>query len=78
MGPKAKRHRFSAIIKLRILNEAEGCTQPGNIGVLLSRKGRYKLHLAQCHRQRDQGMLYGSTLAGRELLAYEGIVKDIL
>ncbi len=67
--PKAKRRRFSASYKLRILSEAEACTQPGEIGALPRREGLYSSHLAQWRRQRDQGTLHGSTRAGKELLA---------
>jgi hypothetical protein len=33
--PKASRRTFSAAEKLRILNAADACTQPGQIGALL-------------------------------------------
>ncbi len=35
--PKAARRRFSAAYKLRILAEADACTQRGVIGALLAR-----------------------------------------
>lgn len=38
---KATRRRFTAEYKLTILREAEGCTQPGEIGALLRREGLY-------------------------------------
>jgi transposase len=59
--PKAKRRRFSAEYKLRILAEADGCTQPGEIGALLRREGLYSSHLTTWRRQRDEGQLYGLT-----------------
>ena len=37
----ATRRRFSAEYKLKILREAEACTQPGEIGALLRREGLY-------------------------------------
>jgi len=36
--PKAKRHTFSAEYKLRISDESDNCTEPGQIGSLLRRK----------------------------------------
>ena len=36
---KPKRRKFTAQYRLRILEEAEGCTQPGEVGRLLRREG---------------------------------------
>ena len=55
--PKAKRRRFSASYKLRILEEADRCTQPGQIGALLRREGLYSSNLTNWRRQRDQGQI---------------------
>ena len=55
--PKAKRRRFSASYKLRILEEADRCTQPGQIGALLRREGLYSSNLTSWRRQRDQGQI---------------------
>ena len=38
---KPKRRQFSAEYRLRILKEADRCTQPGKIGRLLRREGLY-------------------------------------
>ena len=38
---KATRRRFSAEYKLKILQEAEACTRPGETGALLRREGWY-------------------------------------
>ena len=43
--PKAERRRFGAEYKLRILAEADACTQRGEIGALLRREGLYRSHL---------------------------------
>jgi transposase len=59
--PRAKRRRFSAEYKLRILAEADGCMQLGEIGALLRREGLYSSHLTTWRRQRDEGQLYGLT-----------------
>jgi transposase-like protein len=52
---KAKRRRFSAAEKLRILQEADACEKPGEIGALLRRDGLYSSHLAAWRRARAQG-----------------------
>ena len=43
---RAYRRRFSAAYKLRILAEADACTEPGAMGALLGRDGLYSSHLA--------------------------------
>jgi len=57
--PKAKRRRFSAEYKLRILAEADACTERGAIGALLRREGLYSSHLDKWRKQRDRGALAG-------------------
>ena len=56
---KTKRRKFTAAYKLRMLQEAEQCTQPGDIGALLRREGLYSSHLTIWRRQREQGVLEG-------------------
>src|SRR5437764_7455344 len=55
--PKASRRQFSASEKLRILNEADACTQPGQLGALLRREGLYSSHLVKWRRLRAAGQL---------------------
>lgn len=52
--PVARRRRYSAAEKQRILREADQCTQPGEIGALLRREGIYASMLSTWRRQRDQ------------------------
>ena len=59
--PKAARRTFSAAEKLRILNEADACTQPGQIGALLRREGLYSSHLVKWRRLRAAGQLQALT-----------------
>ena len=59
--PKAERRRFSAEYKLRILAEADRCTERGEVGALLRREGLYGSHLEKWRRQREQGALQGLT-----------------
>jgi transposase len=55
--PKAKRRKFSAEYKRRILEEADNCTESGQIGALLRREGLYSSHLTTWRRQRDRGLI---------------------
>jgi transposase len=54
--PTAKRRKFTAEYKQRILDEADGCTEPGQIGALLRREGLYSSHLTTWRRQRERGI----------------------
>ena len=54
---KAKRRRFEASYKLRVLEEADGCTVAGQLGELLRREGLYSSHLTTWRKQRDEGAL---------------------
>lgn len=57
VAEKAKRRRFDATYKLRVLEEADRCTEPGLLGELLRREGLYSSHLATWRRQRELGAL---------------------
>ena len=46
------RRRFSDREKLRILDAADACTRPGEVGLLLRREGIYTSHLANWRRWR--------------------------
>jgi hypothetical protein len=43
----ATKRQFSKAYKLRILEEADRCTQSGEIGALLRREGLYSSHLTR-------------------------------
>lgn len=53
------RKRFSAKEKLRILDEADACIGPGEIGALVRREGIYSSYLSRWRRARDRGQLDG-------------------
>ena len=55
--PMAGRRRFAAEEKLRILEEADACTEPGEIGALLRREGIYSSYLSRWREARDRGHL---------------------
>jgi len=56
---KPKRRRFTAQYRLRILEEADGCTEPGQVGRLLRREGLYSSHLSNWRKARREGALRG-------------------
>src|SRR5450631_2500825 len=54
---QAKRRKFTAKYKLEILEKADACTAPGEIGGLLRREGLYTSHLTYWRKQRKDGAL---------------------
>jgi transposase len=56
---KAKRKRFTAAEKLRILREVEACQGTGEVGALLRREGIYSSYLTTWRKQREAGELDG-------------------
>jgi len=69
VAPVAKRRRFSVVYKLGILEEADRCTESGQIGLLLRREGLYSHHLynwrkwrRKMSQKRDGGVKGNSSL----------------
>jgi transposase-like protein len=56
---KAKRRFFTAEYKRKILQEADACAEPGQLGALLRREGLYSSHLVVWRRARQNGELAG-------------------
>jgi transposase-like protein len=56
---KAKRRRFTAEYKLRVLREADALAETGGIGEMLRREGLYTSHLSTWRRERERGELAG-------------------
>ena len=54
---KKRRRKFTAKYKLRVLDDADACTDAGQIGALLRREGLYSSHLTTWRRQRRKGLL---------------------
>ena len=54
---RPKRRRFTAKYKLEILEKADACTRPGEVGELLRREGLYTSHLTYWRKQRKDGAL---------------------
>jgi transposase len=51
VAPRAKRRRFSAAYKARIVEEADGCSERGAVGALLRREGLYSSQLTTWRKQ---------------------------
>lgn len=62
---KATRRRFTAAYKRRILQEADRCTKPGEIGALLRREGLYSSNLTAWRGARARGELAGDGVKRR-------------
>jgi transposase-like protein len=54
---RAKRRRFTAEEKLRILKEADACRRPGELGALLRREGLYSASISRWRKKRAAGEL---------------------
>ena len=54
---KTVRRKFTAAYKLRILKEADSCTEQGQIGALLRREGLYSSNLTSWRHQVNQGLI---------------------
>jgi len=59
VSPHRDRRRFTAAFKLRILEEAARCVEPGALGALLRREGLYSSHLAAWRAAAKAGALTG-------------------
>ena len=59
VSPHRARRRFTAAFKLRILEEAARCVEPGALGALLRREGLYSSHLAAWRAAAKAGALTG-------------------
>ena len=57
VNAKPGRRKFSAEYKRRIIEEADACTEAGQIGALLRREGLYSSNLVNWRRQRAEGAL---------------------
>lgn len=53
----ARRRTFTAAYKLSVLEQADACTSPGDVGALLRREGLYSSHLSDWSRARREGAL---------------------
>jgi transposase len=58
---RASRRRFPAKYKLSILEQADRCEEPGQLGALLRREGLYSSNLTTWRHQRESGALEALT-----------------
>mgnify|MGYP000874502897 CR=1 FL=1 len=59
VAPRAKRRVFSIQYKRSIVEQAEACSMPGDIGALLRREGLYSSHLTDWRKELQRGNLEG-------------------
>jgi transposase len=62
---RPQRRRFTPAYKARVVEEAQRCTQSGELGALLRREGLYSSALTQWRRQYQSGALQGFQEAKR-------------
>jgi len=76
---KKPRRRFTAQYKLRILEAADACTIPGQLGILLRREGLYSSNLTIWRKQRDQGLLdvMSPKKRGRKKIAKNPLAQEV-
>ncbi len=79
VSEQAKRRRFTAEYKLRIVREADACKGDGDVAALLRREGLYSSHLSRWRRQRDEIAKAGLTSRkrGRKAKAEDPRVKEL-
>lgn len=77
---KPKRRTFDAAYRLQIVEEADRCGEPGQVGQLLRREGLYSSHLSKWRRQRDEGALNGlrSKKRGRRAKRRDSVAAEEL
>jgi transposase len=75
--PRAGRRKYTGEYKLRILEEAERYTVPGQVGALLRREGLYSSHLSKWRRQRAAGQLQALSPHQRGRKAQEVGVEEL-
>ena len=76
VAPRSK--RYSVAFKLRLIDEADRCVAPGELGALLRREGIFFSTLADFRKQKARGLLDGkpATTAPKEVAAPQ-IVKEL-
>jgi transposase len=76
VSTKARRRRFTAAEKIRILREADAAAQEtGGVTALLRREGLYSSHLTSWRKQRDAGQ-FGKTPKKRGPVATPPDARD--
>jgi transposase-like protein len=74
---KAKRRTFTAEYKLRIVEEADACTEAGQVGALLRREGLYSSHLSKWRQLRKEGQLQALSAKKRGRKAQDRSASEV-
>ncbi len=79
VAAEPSRRQFSAQYKLRIIEEADVCSSPGEVGLLLRREGLYSSHLTAWRRARREGALGGLSpkKRGRKAKRHDPVVAQV-
>ncbi len=79
VNEKPVRRRFDAAHKLRILEEADRCSEVGQAGELLRREGLYSSHLTNWRHLRDKGTLQslGPKRRGRKAKCNDATTQEL-
>ncbi len=76
---KPTRRRFAPSYKQRIVEEADRCTEPGEVGRLLRREGLYSSHLTTWRKAARSGSLKGlSKKRGRKAIERNPLEGKVL
>ena len=76
---KPTRRRFSPSYKQRIVEEADRCREPGEVGRLLRREGLYSSHLTTWRKAARSGSLKGlSKKRGRKVIERNPLQGKVL
>ena len=75
---KPERRTFTTAYKIRILEEADRCTEAGQIGALMRREGLYFSYLTTWRRQRQDGVLTAlSRKRGRQAIPVNPLAEQV-
>jgi len=79
VNEKPVRRHFDAAYKLRILEEADRCSEVGQVGELLRREGLYSSHLTNWRHLRDEGTLQslGPKRRGRKAKCNDATTQEL-
>jgi transposase-like protein len=73
---RAKRRQFSAADKERILEEADACCEPGQIGALLRREGIYSSYLSDWRRTATTRITEPTHLLGLDQASFYTLMDE--
>ncbi len=75
--PVAKRRLFTREYKMRIVEEADGSRQPGEVGMLLRREGLHSSHLTAWRKlRREAARKAGEIRRGRKRVAVNPLAAE--